>query len=331
MKALYLLYTFLLVPVIGFSQINIDSCFIPHSAWSSNVEYGQIYTKDGFCTSYKIERDSIINGNVCHLISAQSTGSYHIYMKYGSDITTSPKYIDSGIFGAIRVDQKKVYFTLFNSGPFKNDHVKTVLADSFQVNQEKLLYNFDLKVGDTVPRNKNNVVIKIDSVLLGNGLYAKRFIFGTQVYGPFDCWIEGIGSVFDLFNPSFYETGLPFKNICYSSFYFNYTFTPVPQVPYAHELFWPCYNYFPTTINNVVTSSTSFINVSPNPMHSFINLELPGSKGTITILNTIGTVLHRTPVTSNNMRIETADYPNGIYFIRYSNDIHTQTVRVLKQ
>ncbi|MBO4646345.1 MAG: T9SS type A sorting domain-containing protein [Bacteroidales bacterium] len=74
--------------------------------------------------------------------------------------------------------------------------------------ERKILYDFDLSVGDTFPiRPLSNtygfdsvlVVERIDSILLFNGEYRKVFISNTLTNGIFEVlqeqWIEGIGSM----------------------------------------------------------------------------------------------------------------------------------------
>lgn len=116
-----------------------------------------------------------------------------------------------------------------------------------------------------------------------------------------------------------------------SSFYYAHVRTICGGTIYSSWVTQMFFTAYPTGLNTLAGNETPAIKAYPNPMNAFINLEFQNSKGQVTVFNTLGRIIYRSPVTANNMRIETADYPNGVYFIRYSDDARTETVRVLKQ
>lgn len=88
------------------------------------------------------------------------------------------------------------------SGVIREENGKIYAKTDNQYNhiEEYLLYDFTVKVGDTIPCEDRYlkdylVVNEIDTVTLLNGEKRKRFIF------PLNNWIEGIGSTYMLFHP----------------------------------------------------------------------------------------------------------------------------------
>lgn len=101
----------------------------------------------------------------------------------------------------------------------KHPHQDAIYCGAIKVNgdivefnspddERKMLYDFDLSVGDTFPIHPLTntygfdsvlVVERIDSILLWNGEYRKVFISNTLTNGIFEVlqeqWIEGIGSM----------------------------------------------------------------------------------------------------------------------------------------
>ena len=80
---------------------------------------------------------------------------------------------------------------------------------------EEVLYDFYLSAGDTVPQTVNNpfypnvVVVRVDSVLLGDGLNHARYVLNVQgLNGDSLALIEGVGSTFGLLS----DLVTPFEN-----------------------------------------------------------------------------------------------------------------------
>jgi hypothetical protein len=109
--------------------------------------------------SYAITADTICVGSNCYKRTFYGCDDYHIY------------------FGALREQDQKVYFIIGN--------------------EERLVYDFSLKIGDTflaLDWSDTNIIVvsDIDTIQI-NGGYRKIFYFGDSETDNF--WIEGIGSV----------------------------------------------------------------------------------------------------------------------------------------
>ncbi len=116
-----------------------------------------------------------------------------------------------------------------------------------------------------------------------------------------------------------------------STFYYAHVRSICGGTIYSSWMTQMFFTAYPASVNVINGNETPALKAYPNPMNGFINLEFQNTKGHITVFNTLGRVVYNSPVTTNNMRIETADYPNGIYIIRYKDDAHSEAVRVLKQ
>ncbi len=131
----------------------------------------------GTCSIYQyiITGDSTINNFIYHKI--KQSGFYYVD-------NCDTLYFDQGYQGAYRND-------------FENKKVLFVPAGELN---EKLLYDFNLNIGDTIPVSYLNpgydcFVNEIDSVLVGNS-YRKRIMFNCDWnYGDDFSMIEGIGGM----------------------------------------------------------------------------------------------------------------------------------------
>jgi len=152
-------------------------------------------------SSYILEGDTNLNGKS--------------YKKVYYTETDNPDYNYEYIGGLRENDTKDIYFfpgseNLSSPGPisFPND------------TSEQLLYTFNnLDSGMVLPINNGFTeitVIGIDSVLLGNS-YRKRYKIQQEGLFDYDYWIEGIGSIKDLFIPFTYEFEWQYYTLCFTN------------------------------------------------------------------------------------------------------------------
>lgn len=137
---------------------------------NDSVVWNMFYAEEGgtyYEYQYRMAGDTIINGT-----------SYKKLDEYG------PGIYEPSI--AVRESKKRVYAITY--------------TQSFR-DTEIIAYDFNLEVGDTFiradPRRKSKcpmVLRSIDSVMLDNGEYRKRYNFKDSCYGQYTYWIEGIGS-----------------------------------------------------------------------------------------------------------------------------------------
>src|ERR1700739_886515 len=141
-----------------------------------------------FCASYgyTLSGDTLINGKVHHKL-------YHVGGYYSSGtICWSTLSHSRSFYGAIREDSmKRVYLCCITGSTTK----------------DSLLYDFNLKVGDTLKQFNSQVVISyvhsIDSIMV-DGAYRKQFVISSNAAQPhqiIDSIIEGIGSLQGLVEP----------------------------------------------------------------------------------------------------------------------------------
>lgn len=175
-------------------------------------------------------------------------------------------------------------------------------------NSEKLLYDFDLNVGDTLPEtynqweSKNAVVTEIDSIVIDND-YRKVFkISGQSLWA--EKLIEGIGSNKGLLEPmnDIFDCGH-----CLACFAVQDT------------VYFPTFNSscdFTVDVNR--KSEKAQIKIFPNPVKDQINIEgLNGNHLYISIFDLNGkTVIEN--ITGNEINL--GHLRDGIYFIKIQMD-----------
>jgi len=182
--------------------------------------------------------------------------------------------------------------------------------------QEKLLYDFNLTIGDSIkgylndfiPNDYANVVQSIDSVFVDNG-YRKRWNIDTTNY--FVSIIEGIGSTYGLKEPlvRMISEGASFELTCFSQ--------------NGHTLY-PDSNANCEIISSIEYINKKPINIYPNPSNgSFYihNYDNPYSKFDLEIVDLNGHILEITEYKGDtNNPVFFLDIPDGLYFIRMMED-----------
>lgn len=317
-KLLFSLFIFLSA-FDAFSQVtDIDSFYLPGSVWryKSHLQWN---AGGGGCEdtywSYKIERDSTINGTNYHLISGQDIGKRNC----GSPINFVN--IDYGIFGGIRTDARKVYLLLFDTvstvggvHPFVVSGWRDVIKDNYSAGNEYLLYDFDLDVNVTLTWMPGYYVDHIDSITISNGQQAKLYTFLTQ--GGGNAWIEGMGSVCNLLASKY---GVGSNNlICYNGAMGSY-----------FSDFSDC-GAVGAGVNEQI-SSIKQLAIYPNPLNGDM-LQIKAHKGIsmICITNISGKVCEQHILSSAQANINTS-LSIGIYFIKVLyKDGSTETQKLVK-
>lgn len=199
--------------------------------------------------------------------------------------------VNAGYIGALRQDTilRRVYI---------------VPPDSLQ---EELLYDFTLQVGDTVTGylhqdyNDPNVVLAIDSILVGSG-YRKRWLIhpGYNVY-----FIEGIGSTYGLKKP-----------------------IPDPNVVDLPDIAFLCFSQngqtlYPDTLENcdVISSVRSvdtdegLLKIYPNPSSGSFTVRFPKVKfDQLILFDLSGRILYQSDVKNKTSKI-IRDVPSGNYIL----------------
>jgi len=173
------------------------------------------------------------------------------------------------LFGFIREDSTKKVFIIANPTV-----MPPIVCSSTDFSTEKILYDFNLNVGDTVPwKPSNNLVTAIDSVQAPNGEFLRttRFVYTS------DYWTEGLGSNLGLFG-SYMD--IPFECGCATECAQASDLLPPNSLPCD----------FPVGITKLQAKSK--LQLSPNPFSDFISLTSPfQSSSLLSVMNSQGQII----------------------------------------
>lgn len=251
-------------------------------------------------TSAKIDTNGIYVQNIKFLISSDTVIQGKIYKKvyYSSDsIINFPKM---NYFGCLREDSNHRWFSIM-----KNE--KTVMS----------LYDFSLKVGDSVETyiyqpgpgyGSRLKVLSIDSILIGTE-YRKRINLKTLfLYKDFyPSWVEGIGSLNQLFLPYVLLWTYDYKLMCFEE----------DGVLKYHNS--PNSNCYYVGINENLKSNYKNLISYPNPVKAGQIINIDNIKAGIyhlTIIDLYGRNKSETNITSTGQIRLNADLKSGIYIIK---------------
>lgn len=214
------------------------------------------------------------------------------------------------------IDSNLVYWQYIAA--LREDSLQRVYIS--QYNQpEKLLYNFNLQIGDTVQYSQicNLVLNTIDSVQLINGEFRKRYLFFNS---PSYQWIEGIGS----------EDGPLYIYVLGCDVDFNAElncFTENDTLKYKSATFNSCY-FSNTALHE---NKNDYIAFSPNPADAFItlNTEYPFKNGFISIKQLDGTMLLNESF-KEKQSIDISNLHSGLYLLYfYDNGFVFQVTKLI--
>ena len=297
MKKLFLLIYYIVITLACQAQTNVYHPFPKGNAeWHQISEFvgdGPPFTINNY--QYVQVRDTLINGVTYSKL-------YKLY-PYDSALT------HANYKGAIRQDtiNKKVYFY----GDSTVDFYGGIKAK----NQEYLLYDFAVNIGDTIfhepnhdpsmPIFQDEIVQKLDSVNV-NGIWHKSYQSNNG-----DIKVEGIGSMHELLFNSFFDgLEVDFDFLCIKN----------TETGFNYEN--PKYNtcFLIAGIENL-SGSNQKIDIHPIPANDFIAVSIPNSHSIfekIEIYNTSG-ILMNVKISCNNgshVTLDVSSLPNGIYCLK---------------
>ncbi len=301
--------------------IPLDSFFVPGASWTEVVH--TVYypcssgpTVNTFGLVYKVERDTVISGRVYHLLSYCHKGGYG----YSSNCASpgGSNTASAGgcgpipeIFAMIRTDSERVYFTLLKklSGPLGNYYCDTV-------GHEYLFYDYNLSLGSVVPATTligGITVTDVDSVSLSNGVYVKRYN-NRLIYGIGDK--DGFVTYWNLYICGPGPSAEQFL-LCYDNPRFNYHLT-YPAGTLKGNLQNDCFDmvtYLQT--NEVPTLVAPHVNsIYPNPVTDKLNITSSDIITSVSIISPAGKVYYTGVSNSNEVQLDVAALPAGIYFLK---------------
>lgn len=243
------------------------------------------------CSEYQyfINGDTLINKLIYHKI--QKTGINLYYENYG--IGFCSKNIRSTInnyVGSIREVEKKLYFIVAGE------------------KKDTLLYDFGLKINDTIPRSYLNFsddtiyISNVDSILI-NGSYRKMFEISTKQNIGYVKIIEGIGSTSGLFGSLI----PPFENS-----------TTLLCVKSNNNTIYPNNSTECNLATKIdITDSKDSFSITPNPIE--LNSIITYSNNDIIdilIIDILGKVRKQINNLSNGSVINSEDLSSGLYFYK---------------
>lgn len=216
--------------------------------------------------------------------------------------------------------QQDPYFT----GAIREDSTKKVYIWSNSTNSDKLLYDFNLTLGDSfVTTNLWNCPIQVtvdtlDTIVLLNGELRKRYVFSPGIMGT-DIWIEGIGSDGGLFGVG---------GVCFTDFSFGLLcFREDDILKYIYPYFNTC--YYPVGIEE--PSPDMVAHPFPNPTRGSVSLldlnELSSTR--LTVYNILGAKMDIPETTGTG--IDLSSSPDGVYFLRIETENGIVTKKVIKR
>lgn len=284
MRWLALLVLFIASSVLA--QTHVPLFNEPTRIWTSTYS-GTVdaYCSDTWTTSFWLSGDSIINDTTYQRVA--SRGIYFQGYINAPQYACTTSYFFDGVHRFVREFDRKVY-ARYGSTP------------------ERLIYDFTVEVGDTIPIPSNmdgfqyqGVVTTIDSIEV-NGTYRKRFIipeipgYGTGVA----CVIEGIGGCRGLFQELYGQMGL-------SHFTLLDCVMEQGSSIYGED---EC-NLYTTVAGGLSTRS---IIVAPNPSPGHFYISGMAQRSVLEIFDAQGRLIMR----PNGDLIDLSGKPSGLYLLR---------------
>ncbi len=227
--------------------------------------------------------------------------------------------LDTIYIGGLREDSSKnIYFF-----PYE-ENLPTPGPISFPSDTtEYLIYTFNnLDTGMILPINNNTemMVVGIDSVLVGDS-YRKRYKIQNNAFGN-DYWIEGIGSINDLFSSYAYIHEWTYYTLCFTD-----TITYYINSPNGED---SCHYWIPV---GVIENTKNELYLFPNPASNTVIFKLftAGQTGIINIYDTNGKLIIEEKFIDSKSEINIERINSGLYIVEIDNGKIKQYSRFIKK
>lgn len=260
----------------------------------------------------------------------------HFYSRLfadGSEFIYTPEncLYDGNLVGYHRIEGDKVFYikeptadwadwAYFDGADYQ---VELYSYYNFNTEDEILLYDFGLTVGDSFAITKYDTIIveSIDSVLINNYMY-KRLNFDVSLCGPSNLpddyhWIEGIGSSFGYFPyADCFESGG--KALCFHEYFYTGLFAyPDSTSSYEPE---NGYCWILQLGQDDLSLEPNFI-ASPNPVVDLLHLEFIDEQNSIQISNSTGEIMDQFISNGYSLIYDLSEFSQGVYFVRVNNHV----------
>jgi len=292
-----LLFLVILITTSTLKAQNYMPMAIDSSYWilSDNDNCSNIsFQTDENITQYYLYGDTVIS-SIAYKKVSRRTG----YKSACFDTVTS--YSPFVLYAALRDDtlNKKVYAILF-----QNQN-----GTPCPTNQEFMLYDFDLQVGDSIKTNdwcvlgQNEEISSIGNYSIFSIPNVKHFFIGTNVL------YEGIGSNLGLFELIFISVSGLQQGL----------------IDYCRE------GCDLTTSISEKNKLREQVSVYPNPSYAIFNIAVPTLKDEVqvTIYNLSGQQI-KTLFIKDQGIIDLSKQPNGIYFVKVIHQHQVITKKIIK-
>jgi len=241
---------------------------------------------------------------------------------------------------------KKVYFhhadnpTPYSEyiGGIREDSLKNIFFYPFSINlptytptvfpndtSETLIYTFNnLDSGMILPINVGVTEIKVvgvDSVLIGNN-YRKRYKIEQANTLGYDYWIEGIGSIKDLFMPFTCEFEERLFTLCFTDSVTYYINSPNGEDS--------CHYALPIGVKEIVSKK---ISIYPNPASHIIEIKSLNENdiGIINIYNSHGKKILTDKLINSKSKIDISQIKPGFFIVEIIIKNEKDIVKFIKQ
>ena len=222
-----------------------------------------------------------------------------------TDIEFNP--LTAEYFGAMReTPQRQVFFR----------------GDYHSINNEVLLYDFSLSVGDTFGMGSFTFAVASVDTINYNGIPRRKFTIRPF---PYDLlggdWIEGIGNPEGIYvRPSIAHTDAWSVTRCYihngDLLYSNYSHggndctTPLMGIEDIKE-------------DNSIT-------LYPNPTNSEVNISSENIINSVEIFNSLGQRVYQEKINSNTKTIDISSFLNGVYILGVNTENGVIRKKIIK-
>lgn len=256
-------------------------------------------------SQYLLLGDTNINGN-----------DYNkLYYKETDNFPSDNLYI-----GGIREDSlKNIFFFPYD------EHLPTPEISFPSDTTEYLIYTFNnLDTGMVLPINTevyDLIVIGIDSVLLGDS-YRKRYKIQHDGLGGEDYWIEGIGSINELFSSFTHIFEWEYYTLCFTDSTTYYINSPNGEDS--------CHYWIPVGITENIKDD---IQLYPNPASKTILIKSTMAKemGLINIYNSTGKLIIQKKLIDSELQINIGNIKSGLYIIEIDYGERKQYSKFIKK
>lgn len=227
---------------------------------------------------------------------------------------------DNLYIGGIREDSlKNIYFFPYD------EHLPTPEIIFPSDTTEYLIYTFNnLDSGMVLPINTDVydlTVIGIDSVLLGDS-YRKRYKIQHDGLGGEDYWIEGIGSINELFSSYTYIFEWNYYTLCFTD-----TTTYYINSPNGED---SCHYWIPVGLTE---NTKDEIYLYPNPASKSILIKssLEKEMGLINIYSSTGKLIIQDKLTDCELKMNIERIKSGLYIVEIDYGNRKQYSKFVKK